>query len=42
VLAAPSKRSRLDRALDRYLDLMTHPSAEPGRGELPERVMRGA
>jgi mannose-6-phosphate isomerase-like protein (cupin superfamily) len=42
VLAAIARQSRLDRALDRYLDLTTHPSAEPGRGELPERVMRRA
>jgi quercetin dioxygenase-like cupin family protein len=27
------------RVLDRYLDLETHPAAEPGLGRLPERVM---
>lgn len=33
---------RKGRVLDRYLDPETHPSAEAGRGSLPERVMRAA
>jgi hypothetical protein len=40
VLAAVARQSHLDRALDRDLDLTTHPAAEPGRGELPEQGMR--
>ena len=39
-LAALARRRKLDRGLDRYLDLETHPSAQPGLGRLPERVMR--
>jgi hypothetical protein len=39
-LAALARRRNLERVLDRYLDLETHPSAEPGLGRLPERVMR--
>ena len=39
-LAALAKRRGLDRMLDRYLDLDTHPTAERGLGRLPERVMR--
>jgi mannose-6-phosphate isomerase-like protein (cupin superfamily) len=39
-LAALARRRGLERALDRYLDLATHPSAEAGLGHLPERVMR--
>ncbi len=39
-LAAVARRRGLERTLDRYLDLATHPSAEAGLGSLPERVMR--
>jgi mannose-6-phosphate isomerase-like protein (cupin superfamily) len=39
-LAALARRRGLDRALERYLDPATHPSAEPGLGRLPERIMR--
>jgi mannose-6-phosphate isomerase-like protein (cupin superfamily) len=39
-LAALARRRGLDRALERYLDPATHPSAEAGLGHLPERVMR--
>jgi mannose-6-phosphate isomerase-like protein (cupin superfamily) len=38
-LAALARRRGLERSLDRYLDPATHPSAEPGLGRLPERVM---
>ena len=41
-LAALARRRGLDRTFDRYRDLATHPSAEAGRGRMPERVMRGA
>ena len=39
-LAALARRRGLDRSLERYLDPATHPSAEAGRGTLPQRVMR--
>jgi mannose-6-phosphate isomerase-like protein (cupin superfamily) len=39
-LAALARRRGLERTVERYLDLRTHPSAEPGLGRLPERVMR--
>ena len=39
-LAALARRRGLERVLDRYLDLETHPTAEAGLGRLPERVMR--
>jgi mannose-6-phosphate isomerase-like protein (cupin superfamily) len=39
-LAALARRRGLDRVLDRYLDLNAHPTAQPGLGRLPERVMR--
>lgn len=39
-LAALARRRGLDRELDRYLALDTHPSAQSGMGRLPERVMR--
>ena len=39
-LAALARRRGLERTLNRYLDLDTHPSAEAGLGKLPERVMR--
>lgn len=38
-LAALARRRGLDRALDRYLDLNTHPTAQAGLGRLPERVL---
>jgi mannose-6-phosphate isomerase-like protein (cupin superfamily) len=38
-LAAVARRRGLERTLDRYLDLDTHPSADAGLGQLPERVM---
>ena len=38
-LAALARRRGLDRKLDRYRDLGTHPSAQAGLGRLPERVM---
>ena len=38
-LAAVARRRGWGRRLDRYLDLDAHPSAEAGRGSLPERVM---
>ncbi len=38
-LAALARRRGLERTIDRYLDLATHPSAEAGLGHLPERVM---
>jgi mannose-6-phosphate isomerase-like protein (cupin superfamily) len=38
-LAALARRRGLERTLDRYLDLGTHPSAEAGLGHLPEQVM---
>ena len=39
-LAALARLRGLERAVDRYLDLETHPSAEAGLGRLPEHVMR--
>lgn len=39
-LAAVARRRGWDRRLDRYLDLEAHPSAEAGRGSLPDHVMR--
>lgn len=39
-LAALGRRRGLERTIDRYLDLGTHPSAEAGVGRLPEQVMR--
>ena len=39
-LAALARRRGLERTVDRYLDLETHPSAESGLGRLPEQVMR--
>jgi mannose-6-phosphate isomerase-like protein (cupin superfamily) len=41
-LAALARRRGLDRTLERYARLDTHPSAEAGLGRLPERVMRRA
>lgn len=40
LLAALARRRGLERTIDRYLDLETHPTAEAGLGRLPERVMR--
>ena len=40
-LALIARLLRKGRVLDRYLDPETHPSAEAGRGSLPERVMTG-
>jgi hypothetical protein len=39
-LAALGRLRGLEHTLDRYLDLETHPSAEPGLGRLPEQVMQ--
>jgi quercetin dioxygenase-like cupin family protein len=39
-LAAVARRRGLERTLDRYLDLETHPSAQAGLGRLPDHVMR--
>lgn len=39
-LAALARRRGLDRTLEGYLDLDTHPSGEAGLGHLPERIMR--
>ena len=39
-LAAIARRRGLERAIERYLDPDTHPSAEAGLGRLPENVMR--
>ena len=39
-LAALAQRRGLDRVLDRYLELETHPTAQRGLGRLPDRVMR--
>ena len=39
-LAALARRRGLERVLERYLDLETHPTAQSGLGRLPERVMR--
>jgi quercetin dioxygenase-like cupin family protein len=41
-LAALARRRGLERTLDRYLDLDTHPAAQKGLGRLPERVMTSA
>jgi quercetin dioxygenase-like cupin family protein len=41
-LAALARRRGLERTLDRYLDLDTHPAAKAGLGRLPERVMTRA
>jgi quercetin dioxygenase-like cupin family protein len=41
-LAALARRRGLDRTLDRYLDLDTHPAAQAGLGRLPKRVMTRA
>jgi mannose-6-phosphate isomerase-like protein (cupin superfamily) len=41
-LAAVARRRGLDRTLERYANLDTHPSAEAGAGRLPSRVMRRA
>jgi quercetin dioxygenase-like cupin family protein len=38
-LAALARHRGLDRTLNRYLDLDTHPAAHPGLGRLPEEVM---
>jgi quercetin dioxygenase-like cupin family protein len=37
--AALARRRGLERTIDRYLDLETHPAAQAGLGRLPERVM---
>ena len=42
LLAALARRRGLERTLDRYLDLETHPSAEAQLGRLPEGVMQRA
>ena len=39
-LAWLARRRGLERTVDRYLDLATHPSAEAELGRLPEQVMR--
>jgi mannose-6-phosphate isomerase-like protein (cupin superfamily) len=39
-LAAIARRRGLDRQLERYRDLSTHPTGQAGAGQLPERVMR--
>jgi quercetin dioxygenase-like cupin family protein len=41
-LAALARRRGLERTLDRYLDLDTHPAAQAGLGRLPEHVMTRA
>jgi quercetin dioxygenase-like cupin family protein len=38
-LAALARRRGLERTIDRYLDLETHPAAQAGLGHLPERIM---
>lgn len=40
--AALARRRGLERTIDRYLDLETHPAAQAGLGRLPERVMTRA
>jgi mannose-6-phosphate isomerase-like protein (cupin superfamily) len=40
-LAAIARRRGLERTIERYLDLRTHPSAEPGLARLPDQIMRG-
>jgi hypothetical protein len=39
-LAALARLRGLERTIERYLDLETHPSAEAGLGRLPDQVMR--
>ncbi len=39
-LATIARRRGLERTIDRYLDLDTHPSAQRGLGRLPQKVMR--
>jgi mannose-6-phosphate isomerase-like protein (cupin superfamily) len=39
-LAAIARWRGLERTIERYLDLRTHPSAEAGLGRLPEHIMR--
>jgi hypothetical protein len=39
-LAALARLRGLERTVDRYLALETHPAAEAGLGRLPEQVMR--
>jgi mannose-6-phosphate isomerase-like protein (cupin superfamily) len=39
-LAALARLRGLERTVDRYLDLKTHPAAEAGLGRLPEHVRR--
>jgi mannose-6-phosphate isomerase-like protein (cupin superfamily) len=39
-LAALARLRGLERTVDRYLDLETHPAAEAGLGRLPEQVKR--
>jgi quercetin dioxygenase-like cupin family protein len=39
-LAALARLRGLERTVDRYLDLETHPAAESGLGRLPQQVMR--
>ncbi len=41
-LAALARRRGLERTIDRYLDLETHPTAQAGLGRLPEQVMSRA
>jgi hypothetical protein len=41
-LAALARRRGLERTIDRYLDLQTHPVAQAGLGRLPDRVMSRA
>jgi mannose-6-phosphate isomerase-like protein (cupin superfamily) len=38
-LAAVARRRGLEKTIERYLDIDTHPSAQRGLGRLPERVM---
>jgi mannose-6-phosphate isomerase-like protein (cupin superfamily) len=38
-LAALARRRGLERTLDRYLDLSTHPTAETGMGRLPAQII---
>jgi mannose-6-phosphate isomerase-like protein (cupin superfamily) len=39
-LAALARRRGSQSTIDRYLDLETHPSAEPGLGRLPQQMMQ--
>jgi hypothetical protein len=41
-LAALARRRGLERTIDRYLQLETHPAAQAGLGRLPEGVMTSA